>query len=427
MKRLLFILLLLPLFTDAQIITTIAGDGIAHHTGDGGPATAAGLLHPRGIAVDRSGNLFITEGKWVRKINSSGIITTVVGLGTSYCPYNGEPATSAPLSQPIGIAVDDLGNYYITDENIVLKVNNANNIYKVAGLATSSGGYSGYTGDGGPATAARLYAPSAIVIDGSGNIYIADEANQVVRKVDASGIITTVAGNGYGAGCCPGGFSGDGGPATAAELYDPEGVAVDKAGNLFISDKINYRIRKVNTSGIITTLVSGIGEPCGIRFDSSGSLYVNDYSADLIYKITTSDTLYIIAGNYEAGHTGDGGPATTASLNGPTGIAIDTVGNIYIADQLNNCIRKITSYPRNVKQIVSRTKNITLSPNPATTTLTISAHDTITTISITNFLGQTKYTHEYNTSQVQVDVANLPKGIYFVRINGSVVRKFVKE
>jgi uncharacterized protein (TIGR03437 family) len=233
------------------VITTVAGNGtknvqsgLGSYSGDNGPATAAGLNYPYGVAVDASGNLFIADlyNNRVRKVSTSGVITTIAGNGQAGFAGDGGPAASAQLDEPFGIAVDAAGNLFITDygNDRVRRISASGTITTVAGNATP-----GYTNDGGLATAAQLNYPKGIAIDSSGNLFIADFSNSVVRKISASGTITTVAGNGSF------GYTGDGGPATSAELDFPPGVAVDASGNLFIADTRSV-IRKVSVSGATT-------------------------------------------------------------------------------------------------------------------------------------------------------------------------------
>ena len=205
----------------------------------------------------------------------------------------------------------------------------------------------GYSGDGGPATSAELNNPYAVAVDSSGNLYIADTYNRRIRKVDISGVITTVAGNGYAGPGDLGGYSGDGGPATSAELAQPFGVAVDNAGDIYISDQNNNRIRKVDPSGVITTVVSGgigagVSSPAGLAVDNAGNLYITDMGNQCIRKVDTTGALTTVAGSIgNSGYAGDGGPATTAELNFPFGVAVDASGDIIIADRDNSRIREV--------------------------------------------------------------------------------------
>jgi sugar lactone lactonase YvrE len=333
------------------IISTVAGNGSPGFSGDGGLATSAGLNYPGDVAVDASGNLYIADigNQRIRKVSPGGIISTVAGNGSRGFSGDGGVATSASLNNPIGIAVDASGNIYIVDNGNyrIRKVSTSGIISTVAG--TGSGGFSG---DGGPATAATLYNPYGVAVDGSGNLYIADYQNQRIRKVNTSGIISTVAGNGSF------GFSGDGGAATAASLNAPYGVAVDASGNLYIADYGNHRIRKVNTSGIIST-VAGTGSqgfsgdggaatsaklnyPSDVAVDGSGNLYIADASNQRIRRVFISGNITTVAGNGSFGFGGDGGAATSASLDSPRGVVLDGSGNLYIADYGNHRIRKVS-------------------------------------------------------------------------------------
>ena len=223
-------------------ITTYAGNGIAGYAGDGGPATSAQLKPPEDVDVDSSGNIYIadTQNQRIRKVDAAtGIIQTVAGTGSAGYNGDGGPATSAQLKAPSGVAIDSSGNIYIADtQNFrIRKVDAATGIIQtVAGT-----GVAGYSGDGGPATSAQIKNPAVVAVDASGNIYIADTLNHRIRKVDAAtGIIQTVAGTGVA------GYSGDGGPATSAQIKNPAVVAVDASGNIYIGDTDNHRIRKVD-------------------------------------------------------------------------------------------------------------------------------------------------------------------------------------
>lgn len=278
------------------IISTIVGTGSHGYSGDGGPATAAELHFPQGVAVDASGNVYISDydNQCIRKVNTSGIISTYAGNGIAGLSGDGGPATAAEIDNPYGLAVDDSGNLYIATTDRIRKVNTKGII------STFAGSTIGYSGDGGPATSAEMYNPEGVAVDASGNVYIADYLGNRIRKVNTSGIISTYAGNGFDAGFNDGGgYSGDGGPATSAELFNPTDVVVDGSGNVYIADAGNSRIRMVNISGIISTY----------------------------------------AGNGTSGYSGDGGPATAAKIIFPQGLGLDGSGNLYIAD--NNRIRKV--------------------------------------------------------------------------------------
>lgn len=226
-------LLSLSFSSFSQIINTIAGNGVGNFSGNGGPATAAELV-PIGVAVDAAGNVYVADygNRQIRKINTAGIISTFAGTGFPAYSGDGGPAKLADINYPAGVAVDSSGNIYIADEmnNRIRKVNKLGVISTIAGNGAAS-----YSGDGGPATAAELYWPVGVALDAQQNIYVADYQNNRVRKINTSGIITTVAGNGYGAGG-GGGYSGDGGDATSAELYLPVSVAVNTLGNIYIAD-----------------------------------------------------------------------------------------------------------------------------------------------------------------------------------------------
>ncbi|MFL6451826.1 MAG: Ig-like domain repeat protein [Bryobacteraceae bacterium] len=354
---------------DTGVITTVAGNGSYGDSGDGGPATSASLIYPRGVAVDGSGNIYIavnalcTRGgcsgsNRIRKVSAdTGVITTVAGNGTYGFNGDGGPATSASLSYVYGVAVDGSGNIYIADtgNSRIRKVSAGTGVITtVAG----KGSYE-YSGDGGPATSASLSYLSGVAVDGSGNIYIADTGNGRIRKVSAdTGVIITVAGNGsYG----DSGDGGDGGPATIASLTDPSSVAVDGSGNIYIADTGNGRIRKVSAdTGVIITVAgngsygySGDGGPAtsasliyprGVAVDGSGNIYIADTENHRIRKVSAGTGVIItVAGNGSYDYSGEDGPATSASLNYPKGVAVDGSGNIYIADTGNSRICKVSA------------------------------------------------------------------------------------
>jgi RHS repeat-associated protein len=339
---------------ELAIIDTVAGNGTTSYSGDDGPATSASLASPKGVAVDATGDFFIADVRHhrIRKVDINGIITTVAGNGTfGYSGDNG-PATSASLASPNGVAVDATGNIFIADtyNHRIRKVDTNGIITTVAGNGTY-----GYSGDNGPAINAGLFYPNDVAVDTAGNLFIADTVNYRIRKVDTNGIITTVAGNGGQ------NSSGDDGPATSAKLYNPIGVAVDTAGNLFITNYRIHRVRKVDTNGIITT-VAGNGTygysgdngpatnaqlftPTGITVDTIGNLFIADTVNNCIRKVDTNGVITTVAGNGTRSYSGDNGPATSAGLSQPWDIAVDASGNLFIADYLNYRMRKVFPSP----------------------------------------------------------------------------------
>ena len=342
-----------------NIITTVAGNGNYGYSGDGSAATNASLGYPPDVAVDSSGNLFIADvnNEVIRKVDTSGIITTVAGDGTNGFAGDGGAATNAELNFPYSVAVDKYDNLFLGDANQRIRKVSANGIITtVAGNGTN-----GYSGDGGAATNAELFYPS-VALDAIGDLFITDAGNNVIREVKTNGIITTVAGNGYGAGIGLGGYSGDGGAATNAELFSPNNTAVDAGGNLFIADTGNQVVREVKTNGIITT-VAGNGFGAGTRYggysgdggeatnaelyapldvvvDPTGNLFIADAGNNVIREMQTNGIITTAAGNGNPGYSGDGSVATNAELSAPQGVDVDATGDLFIADG-NNVIRKV--------------------------------------------------------------------------------------
>ena len=331
-------------------ISTVAGNGTLGYSGDGGPATAAELAFPSDVAVDAAGNLYITDdgNARVRRVDLAGTITTIAGNGTRGYSGDGGPATAAQLSRPRGVTLDSAGNLYIADDGNarVRRVDLAGTITTIAGNGTR-----GYAGDGGPAIEAQLAIPAGLTVDRTGNLLIADSGSHRVRRVDLFGTITTVAGNGTP------GFSGDNGSAIAAQLASPRDVAVDSVGLLYIVDTANERVRRVDLSGRIATVVGngsgrygGDGGPASLaRFqvpsavlpDAAGNLYIADAVNNRVRRVDLAGTITTVAGNGSRGYSGDGGPATEARLALPSGLAMDAAGNLYIADYGNHRVRRV--------------------------------------------------------------------------------------
>jgi sugar lactone lactonase YvrE len=356
-------------------ITTIAGDGSAGFSGDGGPAASAQLNAPRGVAVDPSGNFYIADqnNHRIRAVSPAGIVTTVAGDGSAGFSGDGGPAAGAHLNSPQGVAADSSGNLYIADggNNRIRKVSNgtigtvaggggpaagaelshpqgvavgtSGNVYiadtgnhrirEVAGgtIATVAGSTPGFSGDRGAAAGAQLHVPEGVAVDSSGNVYVADSANNRVRKLAPGGTISTIAGNGAAL------FSGDDGPAIAAQLTGPWGITLDPGGNLYFADRYNHRIRKIAPGGAITTVYGGsagvLAEPAGLASDAVGNLYIGDAGNARVLKVGPGCAPCVVAGIAGSpGYSGDNGPATSARIYSPNALAVDSAGNVYIAD-----------------------------------------------------------------------------------------------
>ncbi|MCP4695062.1 MAG: hypothetical protein GY859_43950, partial [Desulfobacterales bacterium] len=339
---------------NAMIIDTFAGGGSFQGSGMGGPAVGAGLGAPFGVAVDAEGCVYIADytSHCVFKVDADGVINRAAGTGAIGYSGDGGPAVDATLRYPYAVAVDAGGAIYIVDyySHCVRKVDAEGIITTVAGNGTK-----GYGGDGGPAIEAMLNMPTGVAVDAWGAIYIADRYNNRIRKVDAGGVITTVAGNGTA------GFRGDGGPAIEARLYIPRDLAVDAAGNIYIADTGNRRVRKVDATGVITTVAGDgteeygtnqgdgglavdapIDSPMGVDVDAMGAIYIADIDDNRIRRVDPAGFITTVAGIAVYVFPGsDGGPATRRYLKSPFDAAVDASGNIYIAGGYSKRVRKV--------------------------------------------------------------------------------------
>ena len=313
-------------------------------------ATALSLAAPAQVAFDAAGNLYIADlnNNVIRKVSVAGIVTTVAGTGDQGFAGDGGTATGALLDSPAGVAVDGAGNVYIADTH-------NQRIRKVSGgtITTIAGtGIGGFSGDGGSPTSATLSNPTALALDANGNLYIADTDNHRIRKISGT-TITTVAGSGEQL------FSGDGAAATAAGLDSPNGVAVDAAGNLYIGDTHNQRVRVVSPSGTISTLAgstnkayagdggpataSSLARPRGLSVDAQGNIYVADSDNNRIRLIAKTGNISTVAGNGSQGFAGDGGPAANATLDTPRAPAVQSPGVFAFSDTNNQLVRAVGS------------------------------------------------------------------------------------
>jgi sugar lactone lactonase YvrE len=339
----------------AGIISTVAGTGSDGYDGDGGPATDAKLKEPCSVFVDEFKNIFIADkgNHCIRKVSNLGIITTVAGTGNGGYSGDAGPATSAELNKPRGVFVDGSENIYIadTDNHRIRKVSISGIITTVAG--TGNGGYSG---DGVPATSTKLSLPQGVYVDTSKDIYISDTGNSRIRKVDfTTGIIATVAGS------WSAGYSGDGGPATLAQLDNPAAVCFKSTQEMVIADRGNSCLREVDLIDIISTLTStgapSLNKPYHIAMDEGENVYIADRENHRIRKLAPfTHQVTTIAGTGSEGHSGDGGPATSAELNKPRGIFVDGSENIYIADTDNHWIRKVDASTGIISRVAGKAK-----------------------------------------------------------------------
>jgi sugar lactone lactonase YvrE len=350
------------------VITTFAGVSPAGYSGDGGPASEARMNEPRMLTFDRAGSMYITDtfNHLIRKVDPGGVITTVAGKFTGFVPRSrasctprfggdGGPATEATLSCPHSVAISPAGELFIADSanHVIRKVDSQGIITTVAG----QGGKAGFAGDGGLATQARLKGPKGIIFDPSGNLLIADSGNNRVRRIGVDGMITTIVGTGDQA------SGGDGGPASDARLTEPRTLALGPRGSLYIAEPEAHRVRRVDPQGTIATF-AGTGRagysgddgpaiqaelnmPRGVGTDGAGNVYIADSLNQRIRVVDRSGVITSVAGRgtpcyYSANNTcGDGGPPQQAGFAVPRAIDVDAAGNLYIADTFNERIRRV--------------------------------------------------------------------------------------
>lgn len=447
----LILFLLSAFHATSQIISTVAGTGAAGYYGNGIQATIARLHDPSCVAFDAAGNYYIAdmENSIIRKVSPSGIITTIAGRpGFVGDTGDGGPATSAKLNLPRVIALDTANNVYIADAgNNKIRMVNA----KTGVISTVAGnGNKGFLGDGGLATSAELFAPLAVALDKQGNLYIADEGNNRIREVHSNtGIITTIAGNGSQ------GFSGDGGPATNAQFDLPCNIALDDTGNIYVADWFNDCVRKISKkTGLINTVAgiggasgySGDGGPAtsaelsggiyGISFDAVDNMYIADAENECIRQVNTRGIISTVAGGNKAGYSGDGGVAIAAKLDIPNQVAFDSQGNMYIPDWDNNVIRKVTN-TGGLLGVPNKKENqdfVSVFPNPAkdrlSVELTPAYYQGKEMVSFYTIQGELLLSQSYsNQDNISLNLSTYTDGIYILEIkaeDGTTVIKKVE-
>jgi trimeric autotransporter adhesin len=424
----------------AQKVYTLAGTGVQGYAGEDSVATdiAVKINTPSQIAIDTAGNIIFADknNAVVRRVNMrTGRIRTIAGNGTAGYSGDGGAATAAQLRAPVGVAVDDTGSIFISDlaSQTIRRVTPLGVISTYAGVDNTPG----FTGDGGPAAAANFHNPFYITVDKNRNLYIADTTNNLIRKIDPTGTISTVAGSGTA------GYSGDGGPATAARLHWPTSVAADTLGNLYIMDSRNNAVRKVNSSGIITSIAGNpsigavswgytgdggqatsaqLNYPIDLAVDKYGNVFIADINNDAIRMVTADGRIKTVAGCHVRGFNHDSNLATNTQFYAITAVK-ERNGILYISDSGNSRVRYMSLMKLGITETAFNDGNISLSPNPNGGNFVISGRTTgqHVTMSVMDYSGKAILADKVEINngaykkQVNLD-KNLPPGMYFIKV-----------
>jgi hypothetical protein len=438
-------LIVIALSTQAQskrIMTFAGSGGTGGFSGDGWAATGATLFGPTAISADRFGNVYIVDyfNIRVRVVRPNGVIYTFAGNG-DVGSYTDSTLASSTNIHPIGVAADRKGNVFISDNiaHVIYKVNKLGIITRYAGTANSPG----YSGDGGSARNAKMNYPYGLAVDRWNNLYVAEAANHVIRKIDTFGRISTVAGIGTA------GYTGDGDSATLAQLDSPYAVAVDKHGAILVVDYHNNVIRRVDDTGVISTF-AGIGVfgytgdggpalgarfkyPAAVAVDTNGFVYISDAGSNTVRYVDTNNVIRTLAGNGTPGFGGDLGAPEGANLFNPNGLTIDSFGTLFIADANNQRVRKIFNATLSVAQ-VSQAIAIDIYPNPSLTDISISGlTDNSSIVSVLDIAGRLIANANCDgATQVQLNTETLTSGTYVIRVtdklgNVQATKAFIKQ
>ena len=425
MKRTLLIITILAnvLLNQAQVVTTFAGSGAFGSTDATG--IAASFHFPTGVCTDAAGNVYVAdrENDKIRKISSAGVVSTLAGSGVS--GSTDATGIAASFYYPYSVCIDTSGNIYVADAN-----NNKIRKINPAGVVSTFAGSGAIGSTDATGSAASFYSPRGICTDVIGNVYVADVGNHKIRKINSVGVVSTFAGSGIAGSTDATGI--------AASFAFPIGVCADATGNVYVADYNNHKIRKISPTGVVSTfagsgvigstdttgIAASFNYPTGVCIDSTGNVYVADYNNHKIRKISPTGEVSTFAGTGASGSTDAAG--ISASFSSPFGVCSDAAGNIYVGDAGNNKIRKILAFSADIQSLSANTINFNAYPNPTSTTLTVQTNEILESINIYNSLYSLIQTENKTTFSVE----QLPAGIYWIQIKtakGNRRARFVKE